>query len=104
MPPRRRSAPRAKDIRDLRDYWPRAPEDIPYTGLLNGVPTYVAGRTLAGPLGWSGSTLVAGDLAESIITVQERHDEETPCGRTPQAHADDSGEASAGPPEAEPGE
>jgi dihydrofolate reductase len=57
------------------DYWPRAPTEIPFTGLLNGVPKYVASRTLAGPLTWQGSTLVAGDLAESITTLKERHDE-----------------------------
>jgi dihydrofolate reductase len=57
------------------DYWPRAPEEIPFTGLLNGVPKYVASRTLAGPLGWQGSTLVAGDLAESITALKERYDE-----------------------------
>jgi dihydrofolate reductase len=57
------------------DYWPRAPAEIPFTGLLNGVPKYVASRTLAGPLTWQGSTLVAGDLAESITTLKERHDE-----------------------------
>ncbi len=28
-----------------------------------------------GPLAWQGSTLVAGDLAESITAVKERHDE-----------------------------
>lgn len=42
---------------------------------LNGVPKYVASRTLAGPLAWQGSTLVAGDLAESITAVKGRHDE-----------------------------
>jgi dihydrofolate reductase len=57
------------------DYWPGAPEEIPFTGLLNGVPKYVASRTLAGPLAWEGSTLLAGDLAESITAVKERHDE-----------------------------
>jgi dihydrofolate reductase len=57
------------------DYWPRAPQDIPFTGLLNGVPKYVASRTLDGPLTWQGSTLLAGDLAESITTVKQRHDE-----------------------------
>ena len=40
-------------------YWPTAPEEIPFTGLLNGVPKYVASRTLAGPLDWEGSTVVA---------------------------------------------
>ena len=56
-------------------YWPSAPEEMPFTGLLNGVPKYVASRTLAGPLTWEGSTLVTGDLAEGITAVKERHDE-----------------------------
>jgi dihydrofolate reductase len=57
------------------NYWPKAPAEIPFTGLLNGVPKYVASRTLASPLAWHGSTLVSGDLAESISAVKERHDE-----------------------------
>ena len=57
------------------NYWPTAPEEIPFTGLLNSVPKYVASRTLAGSLAWEGSTLVAGDLAESITDLKKRHDE-----------------------------
>jgi dihydrofolate reductase len=57
------------------DYWPSAPQEIPFTGLLNRVPKYVASRTLAGPLAWQGSTLIADDLAESISALKERHDE-----------------------------
>jgi dihydrofolate reductase len=57
------------------NYWPDAPEEIPFTGLLNGVPKYVASRTLADPLAWQGSTLVVGDFAESVTTLKERHDE-----------------------------
>ena len=57
------------------NYWPHAPEEIPFTGLLNGVPKYVVSRTMAEPLGWQGSTLVTGDLAESITSMKERHDE-----------------------------
>src|SRR5438105_3380716 len=57
------------------NYWPHAPEEIPFTGLLNGVPKYVVSRTLAEPLGWQGSTLVTGDLTESIMSMKERHDE-----------------------------
>jgi dihydrofolate reductase len=57
------------------NYWPTAPEDIPFTGLLNRVPKYVASRTLADPLAWQGSTLVAGDLAASVAAFKERHDE-----------------------------
>jgi len=57
------------------DYWPKASEQIPFTGLLNGVPKYVASRTLAEPLAWQGSTLVTGDVAESITALKDRHDE-----------------------------
>jgi dihydrofolate reductase len=56
------------------NYWPKAPQDIPFTGLLNGVPKYVASRTLSDPLTWEGSTLLTGDFAESITAVKERHD------------------------------
>src|SRR5690242_18384844 len=57
------------------DYWPPAPEAMPFTGLLNSVPKYVASRTLAGPLAWQGSTVVAEDLAPGITSLKERHDE-----------------------------
>lgn len=56
-------------------YWPRAPEEIPFTGLLNQIPKYVASRTLTGPLTWRGSELLAGDLPDSITDVKARHDE-----------------------------
>ena len=56
-------------------YWPNAPEEIPFTGLLNRVPKYVASRTLDDPLAWEGSTLLAGDLAEGVAAAKERHDE-----------------------------
>ena len=46
------------------NYWPTAPEEIPFTSLLNGVPKYVASRTLAGPLDWRGSTVVGESIAE----------------------------------------
>jgi dihydrofolate reductase len=56
-------------------YWPSAPAEIPFTRLLNDVPKYVASRTLAGPLAWSGSTLVEGDLVAGVDAVKARHDE-----------------------------
>jgi dihydrofolate reductase len=56
------------------DYWPKAPPENPFSGLLNRVPKYVASRTLAGPLAWEGSTLLTGDLAGSITALKERHD------------------------------
>ncbi len=57
------------------DYWPAAPDEIPFAGLLNHVPKYVASRTLTGPLTWQGSSLVIGDYVEGITAVKERHDE-----------------------------
>jgi len=57
------------------NYWPSAPPDMPFTGLLNSVPKYVVSRTLAGPLAWRGSTLVTEALAEGITSLKERHDE-----------------------------
>lgn len=56
-------------------YWPKASQEIPFTGLLNRVPKYVASRTLAEPLAWAGSTLVTGDLAEGVAELKDRHDE-----------------------------
>jgi dihydrofolate reductase len=56
-------------------FWPTAPEEIPFTSLLNGVPKYVASRTLADPLGWRGSAVVGGSIAEGVASLKERHDE-----------------------------
>jgi dihydrofolate reductase len=56
-------------------YWPTAPDEIPFTALLNGVPKYVASSTLADPLGWQGSKVVAAPLAESVTSLKERHAE-----------------------------
>ena len=56
-------------------YWPHAPEEIPFTGLLNRVPKYVATRTLTEPLAWAGSSIVAGGLAAGVAALKERHSE-----------------------------
>lgn len=55
-------------------YWPTAPEEIPFTDLLNRVPKYVASRSLTDPLGWQGSTVLSGDLVDDIATLKRRHD------------------------------
>ena len=39
------------------NYWPNAPEEIPFTELLNRVPKYVASTTLSAPLAWDASLL-----------------------------------------------
>lgn len=56
------------------DYWPSAPEEIPFTSLLNRVPKYVVSRTLTEPLSWRGATLLGDDLAAEISRLKERHD------------------------------
>jgi dihydrofolate reductase len=57
------------------NFWPTAPEEIPFTDLLNRVPKYVASRTLTEPLDWQGSVLVGESLAEAVTALKGRHDE-----------------------------
>jgi dihydrofolate reductase len=54
-------------------YWPTAP-DMDFTRLLNGVPRYVATRTLKDPLTWAGASVLEGGLAESVAALKQRHD------------------------------
>jgi dihydrofolate reductase len=57
-------------------YWPTAPADIPFTGLLNRVPKHVASRTLAGKaLGWEGASVLDGDVASAVAGLKAAHDE-----------------------------
>jgi dihydrofolate reductase len=56
------------------DYWPTAPEDIPFTQLMKRMPKYVASRTLSEPLGWDGSSLLTGDVADAIRALKDRHE------------------------------
>jgi dihydrofolate reductase len=55
------------------DYWPKA-EDGPFTELLNRVPKYVASRTLSEPLGWQGSSLLDGEVADAVAELKQRHE------------------------------
>jgi len=64
-----------KTFEIFANYWPTAPDEIPFTKLLNDVPKYVASRTLSEPLDWKGSTLVAGDLTAGITGLKVRHEE-----------------------------
>ncbi len=56
-------------------YWPSAPAEIPFTRLLNDASKYVASRTLRDPLGWSGSTVLAGELPDAVAALKARYDE-----------------------------
>ena len=53
-------------------FWPKQ-EDDPFTRLVNGLPRYVASRTLT-TSDWPGTTILSGDLAEEIAGVKERHE------------------------------
>lgn len=55
-------------------YWPTAPDEIPFAGLFNRVPKYVASRTLTEPLAWEGSSIVDG-TADGLRALKDRHDE-----------------------------
>jgi dihydrofolate reductase len=43
-----------------------------YADRINGMPKYVASRTLREPLEWN-ATLLEGDLAQSVAAVKESH-------------------------------
>lgn len=54
-------------------YWPHA-GDFPIATKLNSVPKYVASTTLDS-LEWNNSTLIEGDVPESIVHIKDQHKE-----------------------------
>jgi dihydrofolate reductase len=52
-------------------FWPNAPEDNPYTEVMNKRQKYVASRTLDEPLSWSNSALLDGDAVEAVAKLRE---------------------------------
>jgi dihydrofolate reductase len=54
-------------------YWPQQdPARNPMAAAINGLPKYVASRTLR-EAAWPGSTVLAGDLADEVPRLKERH-------------------------------
>src|SRR5262249_6512393 len=52
-------------------HWPNASEaEQVLARPLNDRPKFVASRTLAGPLAWRNSTLLAGDVAEAVAALK----------------------------------
>jgi dihydrofolate reductase len=51
-------------------YWPNTKEDLDFAGYINGVPKYVASRTLKAPLGWQNSTLIEGELIPFVEALK----------------------------------
>jgi dihydrofolate reductase len=53
-------------------YWPNAPEEEQVVAEpLNSKPKYVASTTAVEPLAWQNSTLLQGDLAESVTALKQ---------------------------------
>lgn len=54
---------------DFASYWPHQ-KDNPFTPVLNAQQKYVASTTLVEPLPWQNSTLLAGDVAETVAALK----------------------------------
>jgi dihydrofolate reductase len=56
-------------------YWPNAPEEQQVVAEpLNAKPKYVASTTLSEPLEWQNSTVLEGDIAESVPALKQEDD------------------------------
>jgi hypothetical protein len=47
-------------------HWPNQPDRDPFARSLNGLPKYVASRTLREPLGWRDSSLLGADVRDHL--------------------------------------
>jgi dihydrofolate reductase len=64
-----------KTYEGLAAVWPHLVEDPTmgyYAERVNGMPKYVASRTLAGPLEWN-ATLIAGEVVQAVPALKEEH-------------------------------
>jgi dihydrofolate reductase len=56
---------------DFYSYWPNQ-EGNPISKVLDDTPKYVASRTLAEPLPWQNSTLLAGEAVDAVASLKEK--------------------------------
>jgi len=59
---------------DFAGFWPNQP-DNPFTDPLNRTQKYVASTTLADPLPWMNSTVLAGDAAKAVAALKDEEPE-----------------------------
>src|SRR5919108_6159322 len=53
-------------------YWPTAREEVgEFADVMNEMPKYVASKSLRPPLEWQNSTLLEGDVGESITALKQ---------------------------------
>ena len=58
---------------EFASYWPGvSAEEQPFAGYMNDTPKYVVSTTLQEPLGWKGSTLISGNVAEEIAELKRQ--------------------------------
>ncbi|RSM58094.1 deaminase [Actinoplanes sp. ATCC 53533] len=55
---------------DFHGFWAGQGDGNPYTEVLNRKAKYVVSRTLAGPLPWQRSTLLAGPVADAVARLK----------------------------------
>jgi len=60
---------------DFAGFWPNQP-DNPFTETLNRMRKYVASTTLADPLPWMDSTVLAGDAPKAVAALQDAQPEQ----------------------------
>ena len=53
-------------------YWPNATQDLDFAAFINGTPKFVASRTLSGPLAWSNSQLIEGDVEAFVRDLKSQ--------------------------------
>lgn len=56
-------------------YWAQQTDGNPFTTFMNGIDKYVASRTLAAPLPWQNSHLLAGEATDRFGRVAQLRDE-----------------------------
>jgi dihydrofolate reductase len=64
-----------KTYEGLAAVWPHLVDDPTlgkYAGRVNGMPKYVASRTLTGPLDWN-ATLIEGDIGQAVPKLKAEH-------------------------------
>jgi dihydrofolate reductase len=60
---------------DFASFWPTAPDNLPFTAVMNEFQKYVVSTTLDEPLSWSNSTLLKGDAVQAVGELKERSDQ-----------------------------
>lgn len=55
-------------------FWPTQTDENPFSAAMNGMRKFVASKTLKAPLAWANSTLLEGDLGDSVGALKRQVD------------------------------